>query len=295
MSHDNPGWTFGFVPSAAAWNAEFGFKADWALPIDVLVGLNQGYMIGNAGGAVVPIAIGAGLSLTPGGTLMSLDAVIDSLSNDFTLVANELELTSVVTAGIFNFGSVSATGRIISYSSIAYLTGNQNITISGDATGSGSTSISLTLGSVVAGGTTGGAGSIVASVTYNNKGLVTGATSRPSGGQITLQATASSTITVTPTLGIEDYWIIGPASGGTVPVTIGSASQLGQKIIMNISQGATPATWTFGTTGAGMNFSSSLPAPTITATANKRDNLVFIANEGTALWDFEAITQGFSP
>ena len=296
MSHNNPAWTFGFIPTASEWNGQFGLKADWAPPIDVLVSLNTGYLLGNPAGSVQQIAIGAGLSLSPDGTLVALDAVIESFSSDFTISADELELTSIVTAGTFNLGSVSATGRIVAYSSIAYLTANQNITFTGDATGSGSTSVALTLGSVVAGGTAGGAGSVVASVTYNNKGLVTAATARPISGQAAAQnATASATITVTPTLGIEGYWINGPASGGSVPFAIAAGSQLTQKIIVNISQGATPATWTFATSGAGMNFGSGLPPPTITAVAGKRDALVFITNQGTALWDFEAIQQGFSP
>lgn len=115
-----------------------------------------------------------------------------------------------------------------------------------------------------------------------------------SGGQITLTATTGGTFTVTPTIGYENYFIKGPSAGGIVTLALASSSGISQKIVMNISQGATAATWNFPTSGAGFNFSSSLPPPTITATAGKRDNLVFINNVGT-VFDFEAITQGFSP
>lgn len=43
-------------------------------------------------------------------------------------------------------GFVKVTGTTISYDNSTYLTGNQNITITGDATGSGTTSITLTIG-----------------------------------------------------------------------------------------------------------------------------------------------------
>jgi hypothetical protein len=295
MSHNAPGWTYGYIPSAGEWNSWWAAKQDWTPSLDAVVNLNSGQIVGNAGSGVAGLSIGAGLSLTPSGTLVALDAVVESFSNDFTLVGGELELTTLGAAGNFNSGSVSATGRIVNYTSIAYLTTNQNITFSGDATGSGGTAVALTLASVIAGGTFGGTGSLVSSVTVNNKGLVTAAASRPSGGQITLQATASATLTVTPTLGVENFWINGPPSGGTVPIVIAPGSQAGQKIVVNFSQGATAANFTFATSGAGMNFGSALTPPTITATAGNRDNTVWILNDGTALWDFEAITQGFSP
>jgi len=54
-----------------------------------------------------------------------------------------------------------------------YISGNQNITISGDATGSGTTSIALTLKSVNANVGTFGTSTLIPVVTVNTKGLVT--------------------------------------------------------------------------------------------------------------------------
>jgi hypothetical protein len=55
------------------------------------------------------------------------------------------ELEDVLTPGTYNGGSFDANGRLISGTNTAYLTGNQTITATGDATGSGATSIALTL------------------------------------------------------------------------------------------------------------------------------------------------------
>ena len=52
---------------------------------------------------------------------------------------------SGVTAGTYNNVTVNAKGLATGGSNVAYLTGNQNITVSGDATGSGTTGIALTL------------------------------------------------------------------------------------------------------------------------------------------------------
>jgi len=57
--------------------------------------------------------------------------------------------------------------------SLGYLTGNQTITLTGDATGSGTTSIAVTLSTVNASTGTFGSSSVVPVITTNNKGLIT--------------------------------------------------------------------------------------------------------------------------
>ena len=64
---------------------------------------------------------------------------------------------SGVTAGSYSNVTVDAKGRVTGGSNPGYLTANQNITVSGDATGSGTTAIALTLAS-----------SGVTAGTYNN-------------------------------------------------------------------------------------------------------------------------------
>lgn len=71
--------------------------------------------------------------------------------------------------GTFNNLTVNAKGQVTAASNVAYLTGNQNITISGDASGSGTTSIGLTFATV-----NGNVGSFsYPTLTVNAKGLVT--------------------------------------------------------------------------------------------------------------------------
>jgi len=88
--------------------------------------------------------------------------------NGSTNATSGLTLATVnANIGTFNNVTVNAKGLVTAASNVAYLTGNQTITISGEASGSGSTAISLTLNNAsVIGklltGFTSGAGSISA-------------------------------------------------------------------------------------------------------------------------------------
>jgi hypothetical protein len=77
---------------------------------------------------------------------------------------------SGATAGTYNNVTVNAKGIVTGGSNVSYLTGNQSISITGDATGSGTTSISLTLANSGVGAGT------YRSVTVDAKGRVTGGT-----------------------------------------------------------------------------------------------------------------------
>ena len=98
-----------------------------------------------------------------------------------------LALTSTgVSAGTYNTVTVDVKGRVSAGSNAAYLTGNQSITVSGDASGSGTTSISLTLANTaVTAGTygfantsTGTGNRKVGTVIVDSKGRVTGITEK---------------------------------------------------------------------------------------------------------------------
>ena len=71
----------------------------------------------------------------------------DATGSGTTSIAVTLANSGVV-AGTYNNVTVNAKGLVTSASNAAYLTGNQTITFSGDATGSGSTSVALTLNTV---------------------------------------------------------------------------------------------------------------------------------------------------
>jgi hypothetical protein len=80
-------------------------------------------------GAAPQIAQYQGANMV-GGVTMSGDATI--------AVGGAVTLRSIGTAGSYNNVTTDANGRVIVGSNVAYLTGNQNITLIGDNTGSGS-------------------------------------------------------------------------------------------------------------------------------------------------------------
>lgn len=79
--------------------------------------------------------------------------------------------------GTFNNVTVNAKGLVTAAWNVSYLTANQSITLSGDATGSGATAITVTLATVNANTGSFGDASHVGSFTVNGKGLITAASS----------------------------------------------------------------------------------------------------------------------
>lgn len=107
---------------------------------------------------------GSGLSLT-GTTFALIAPVTPALGGTGT--------TTVPTAGQVLVGLANGTYAPESTSSLGFISGNQTITLSGDATGSGTTTIPVTLATVNTNVGTYGSASAVPSVTVNGKGLVT--------------------------------------------------------------------------------------------------------------------------
>lgn len=108
---------------------------------------------------------GAGLILT--GNTFNIVAADSSRIN---VTADAIDLGFVGNPGNFNRVSVDSYGRVMVGTLEAYLTENQTITVTGDATGTGKDSIALTL---AASGVTAGT---YKSVTVDAKGRVTGGT-----------------------------------------------------------------------------------------------------------------------
>ena len=79
-----------------------------------------------------------------------------------------------VTAGTYSSMTVDVTGRVTAGTNPGYITANQNITVSGDVTGSGTTSMALTLAaSGVTAGTYNNSATAVSPITVDAKGRVT--------------------------------------------------------------------------------------------------------------------------
>ena len=98
------------------------------------------------------------------------DVVSSTGSNSTTLAA------SGVTAGTYNGITVNAKGLVTSATNNSYLTANQPITVSGDVTGSGTTSLNLTLATVNSNVGNYGGSNTIPSITINAKGQITSAT-----------------------------------------------------------------------------------------------------------------------
>lgn len=140
---------------------------------------------------VNPISLGTtGLTFQQFNGLAQLTA-----GTGLTKTGNTLSLSaSGVSAGTYSSLTVDATGRVTAASNPGYITGNQNITVSGDVTGSGTTSLPLTLAaSGVTAGTYNNSTTAVSPITVDAKGRVTSV-----GTAVTL-APAWSSISSKPT------------------------------------------------------------------------------------------------
>ena len=104
------------------------------------------------------------------------DAQLPAYTGDVTSTFGNSVLTLATVnsnVGTFNNVTVNAKGLVTAASNVSYLTGNQTITASGDITGSGTTSIALTLATVNSNVGTFGSTTVVPVITTNAKGLIT--------------------------------------------------------------------------------------------------------------------------
>ena len=102
---------------------------------------------------------------------------------------------SGVTAGTYNNVQVDAKGRVTLGSNASYLVANQTITVSGDATGSGTTSIALTLANTAVTANSYGDATHIATFTVDGKGRLTAAgsvTATPAWGSVSGKPTTIS-------------------------------------------------------------------------------------------------------
>ena len=110
---------------------------------------------------------------------------------------------TVAPAGNDNSGKVGTTAWVRSYvSGLNYLTGNQSITFSGDATGTGTTSIALTLANTAVTPGTYGSTTLVPVVTVDAKGRITNVTTAAISGSLTFTGDVTGTGTTGTSTGL---------------------------------------------------------------------------------------------
>lgn len=187
----------------------------------------------------------------------------------------------------------------------SYLTGNQTITVSGDATGSGTTAIALTLASTgVTAGTYAAVGNYIPTITVDAKGRVTGIANMAN-------TPAWSAITGKPTT-LAGYGITdAQANLGFYPVQQGGGtSQTTNKVYIGWSSGAAlrvqvdstdfGSTWPIAITGSSQDsakLGGQLPAYYVnTSDSRLTDARTPLAHTHTisSLTDNDALVQGAS-
>lgn len=145
-------------------------------------------------------------------------------SNGPTLIAPNISNLANLTSNGFVKTSSGDGSLIIDTST--YLTANQTLTISGDATGSGTTSLALTLATVNSNVGTFGAAASVPVITVNAKGLITSATTAAILGLAPVGGATSQVLTKIDGTDYNYSWQ-NPSGGGFITsVTDGSGFDL---------------------------------------------------------------------
>ena len=146
----------------------------WTLNKDIRT---SGSIYGNIVGTITGVASSSNKWETARSLSLTGDATATLASVDGTAnVSAAITLKNTGTAGSYNNVTTDAQGRVTSGSTVAYLTANETITASGDATGSGTTALGLTLATVNSNVGSFGTATSVPAVTVNAKGLVTAVT-----------------------------------------------------------------------------------------------------------------------
>jgi hypothetical protein len=131
--------------------------------------------------------------------------ILNVFQYDETTGAVTLPSTLVLTAPASNDNStkVGTTAWVRTYvTGLSYLTGNQSITVSGDATGSGTTSIALTLANTAVTPGVYGSATLVPVVTVDSKGRITSVTTVAISGSLTFTGDVTGTGTTGTSTGL---------------------------------------------------------------------------------------------
>ena len=125
-----------------------------------------------------------------------------------------------------NTSKIPSTAWIRTYvTGLSYLTGNQSITVSGDATGSGTTAITLTLANTAVTPGTYGSTTLVPVVTVDSKGRITSVTTAAISGSLTFTGDVTGTGTTGTSTGLT-LAASGVTAGTYTKVTVDSKGRV---------------------------------------------------------------------
>jgi hypothetical protein len=125
-----------------------------------------------------------------------------------------------------NTSKIPSTSWIRTYvTGLSYLTGNQSITVSGDATGSGTTAITLTLANTAVTPGTYGSTTLVPVVTVDSKGRITSVTTAAISGSLTFTGDVTGTGTTGTSTGLT-LAASGVTAGTYTKVTVDSKGRV---------------------------------------------------------------------
>ena len=194
-----------------------------------------------------------GSSVLTGNQTITLSG--DVTGSGTTAITTALSTTGV-SAGTYNSVTVDTKGRVTAGTSNSYITGNQSITVSGDASGTGTTAIALTLANSGVSAATYGSSTQLHSVTVDAKGRVTSASNiaipydiassvigKPANGDIVMMFIAPRAFTF-PANMTGSYFTAATAATGSSAFTIAK-------------NGSTFCTVTFAASGTTATFGSS--------------------------------------
>lgn len=128
------------------------------------------------------VLIGPGIGNATGNLTGATASIHKVQFNGAVFANNSIQATSFKITGGSSTGFLKADGTV---DAVTYLSGNQSITVSGDATGSGTTSIALTLANTAVTPGSYGSTTLVPVVTVDSKGRITSVTTAAISGSLT--------------------------------------------------------------------------------------------------------------
>jgi hypothetical protein len=136
------------------------------------------------------VLIGPGIGNATGNLTGATASIHKVQFNGAVFANNSIQATSFKITGGVSTGFLKADGTV---DAVTYLSGNQSITVSGDATGSGTTSIALTLANTAVTPGSYGSTTLVPVVTVDSKGRITSVTTAAISGSLTFTGDVTGT------------------------------------------------------------------------------------------------------